>query len=112
MRKVSQASHNTPISLSYRQAMHSYFIHDNLVHSVTNAPSDIFKAVIEQAMDTKRLSVLCGAIQEAQSILNSEDLDLFARWWLLCYVATQHTAHPMKLYGSRGEAEHALKVAY
>jgi hypothetical protein len=95
--------------ISYQKAAVSYFIHEHTVYTVDSAPSEVFKAAIEKAMDTRQLSVLTGAIEEAHDIL-AGDLDLFARWWLLSYVALQNTARPLKLYASVGEAERALRV--
>ncbi len=96
-------------AIPYRQIKSCWFVHDGKIYSVASAPSAIFKAAIEKAMDTKQLSILTGAIEEAREVLRG-DLDLFARWWLLSYVALQNTAKPMKLFGSLSEAEEALKV--
>jgi hypothetical protein len=106
--KDNRCTAYTP-AIPYRKVKSYWFIHDNTVYSVQSAPAEVFKAAILAAMDTGRLSVLTGAIEEARDILAGE-LDLFARWWLLSYVALQNTDNPLKLYASRGEAEQAVKV--
>ena len=63
------------------------------------------------SMDTKRLSVLSGALQDIKDVLSGPD-DLFSRWWLLCHCGLRYTAKPMKLYGSKGEAEQALDQVF
>jgi hypothetical protein len=99
--------HSNPAPISYRQAQRSYFIHDGQVHSVAAAPASIFKAAIEQAMDTKRLVVLSGALQDIKDVLSGPD-DLFSRWWLLCHCGLRFTAKPMTLFGSKEDAVQAL----
>jgi hypothetical protein len=101
------SAHSNPPPISYQQVQRSYFIHDGQVHSVAAAPASIFREAIEQAMDTKRLTVLSGALQDIKDVLSGPD-DLFSRWWLLCHCGLRFTAKPMTLYGSRGEAEQAL----
>ena len=103
-----QGSHNTPIPISYQRAQRSYFIHDNQVLSVAAAPASLFREAILAAMDTKRLVVLSGALQDIKDVLSGPD-DLFSRWWLLCHCGLRFTAKPMKLYGSKEEAVQALK---
>jgi hypothetical protein len=103
-----QGSHNTPIPISYRQVQLAFFIHDGTIYSVISAPASLFREVIRDAMDTTRLTVLSGAIEEANGLLNG-DLGTLERWWLLAYVALRHTGRPLKLYFSKQEAVQALK---
>jgi hypothetical protein len=102
----NQASHSTLLPISYRDTQLAYFIHDGTIYSVINAPASIFREAITSAMDARRLSVLTGAIQEANDLLNG-DLDSLGRWWLLGYVALRHTSHPLKLFFSKQDVEQA-----
>jgi hypothetical protein len=101
--------HSNPPPISYQQAQRAYFIHGGQVLSVAAAPSSIFKSAITAAMDTKRLTVLSGALQDVRDVLSGPD-DIFSRWWLLCHCGLRFTAKPMRLFGSRREAEQALHV--
>jgi hypothetical protein len=100
--------HSNPAPISYRQAQRSYFIHDGQIHSVSQCSASIFKEATLAAMDTKRLSVLSGAIQDIKDVLGGPD-DLFSRWWLLCHCGLRYTAKPMILYAGRDQAEQALQ---
>ena len=55
-------------------------------------------------MDTKRLTVLSGALQDIKDVLSGPDDTLFRLVATLPLWATL-TAKPMRLYGSKGEAE-------
>jgi hypothetical protein len=79
----------------------SWFIHNGTAYSVKDAPTDVFKSAV--------LAMMPGWRQCAQYcyvLKSKEDIDIYARWWLLCCLKDAKKA--ITLYASRDEAEQEL----
>jgi hypothetical protein len=95
MKRTRRARRLLP-SVDIHDVKHGYFMHDNEVYAVSMAPDAVFRA-----------AVLALApywwTHEVHGPLLRTDIDLAARWWLLC--ALMDSDRPMRLYRSRGQAE-------
>jgi hypothetical protein len=90
-------------AIPYSQCQHAYFIHQGTAYNVASSPSSIFKAWI--AATSK--SWPDGSAGDALALLENDELDLPARWWLLCLPGSSKQS--LQLYGSREMAERAMK---
>jgi hypothetical protein len=78
----------------------SWFIHNGTAYSVKDAPTSVFRSAV--------LAMMPGWRQCAQycHVLRQSDIDIYARWWLLCCLVDVKKA--ITLYMSRDEAEQEL----
>ena len=90
-------------TVSYVRAKQSYFIHNDQVHSVASCPTPIFRSAV------LTLAPYWPANEAYSGILAASEIDFAVRWYLL--VALAEAGKAMRLYGSREEAEQAVKVA-
>ena len=80
----------------------SYFVHNNEVYRVADAPSDVFRSAV---LD---LAPYWAHRNEEHGPLLATEIDIWSRWYLLCELAA--TDRPMPLYPSRESAEAACGV--
>ncbi len=107
MRKTVVRSHATPMlshppALPYRQCQFAYFIHGGAAHNVATSPSAIFKDWIA-ALPPMWPS---DSAEDAEKLLKAREIDLEARWWLLCMLGKAKC--PLRIYESKDEAMRAL----
>jgi hypothetical protein len=89
-------------ALSYHAVKDSYFIHAGQIHSVADCPSTLFREAVLALMPRWSFSDLYASMVACPD-------DVVVRWFLLCSLI--EAKRPLQLYGSRDEAEQAVKVA-
>ena len=96
--RLNYKSHNKnpmlpPVDLE--DAKHGFFVYDSEVYEVKTAPDAIFRVACYA------LSPTWKSAPQYSRLLNSEQIDFFARWYLLCELA--NAKRPMKLHTKREE---------
>jgi len=85
-------------TVDYHEARRSYFVHSGRVHSVENVASAVFRDAVLARKPHWQFH------EEYAPLL--ADLDMFARWYLLCALAEDDK--PITLYSSREQAQQSL----
>lgn len=94
MKNTRRSSRLLP-SIDIHDIKHGYFVYDNDVYSVSLAPDAVFRAAVLALAPY-------WCLHEEHGPLLRSDIDLAARWWLLC--ALSDSDRPMMLYNSREAA--------
>jgi hypothetical protein len=76
--------------ITLEQARKAWVVYSGKAYPVSSAPVEAFTAV-DVRVEADIRNVIAG------------DLDLYARWWLLCYAQKN-----LKIYSSKFEAEQCL----
>ena len=102
--RMNYESHNKKLILppvDIQDARQGWFVYNGDVYAVKDSPSAVFRSAV-----LSLAPYWCSAPQYAP--LLADDIDLYARWFLLCSLADSH--RPMKLYPSRESAEQECGV--
>ncbi len=87
--RVINADERHPrVPVALEQAVGAWFVHNGRAYLVARAPAATFKDAVLDLVPSATLA--------------DDDIDLVARWWLLCGLV--EARRPMTLYASREEA--------